>query len=89
MTTPGARSAQQSYQQQVQNNSATFRRNAASYYQLRHRGRRHPAGPVRRLFGLVFSLVFIAIAVGILLVILSMAEPGLSDHVKTWFSQTL
>lgn len=85
MTTPGSRQAQQNYQQQVQNNSATFRRNAAYQDQLRHRGRRRPAGPVRRLFGLVFSLVVIAIAVGILLMILSVADPGLFGHVKAWF----
>jgi hypothetical protein len=81
------RSAQQNYQQQVQNNSATFRRNAAYQDQLRYHRRHRPAGPVRRLFGLVSSLVFIAIAAGIFLLILSAAEPGFFDHVKTWLGQ--
>ncbi len=85
MTTPGARQAQQNYQQQVQQNSATFARNAAYQDQLRRR--RGPVGMVRRLVGLVFSLVFVAIAVGIFLTILSAAEPHWFDHVKTWFEQ--
>ena len=85
MTTPGARSAQQNYQQQVQNNSATFRRNAAYQDHRRYQRRRGPLGAVRRLLGLVFSLVSVAIAVGILLVILSAAQPDWLDHVKTWF----
>lgn len=89
MTTPGARQAQQNYQQQVQNNSATFRRNAAYQDQLRYRRAhpRGPVGPVRRVLGFVFSLVFIAIAVGIFLVILSAAAPDWFDHVKAWFDQ--
>ena len=74
MTSPGARSAQQSYQQQVQNTSAAFRQHAAHRGGLRHR-RRGPVGVFRRLFGLVFglvfTLVFIAVAVGIVLVILN------------------
>lgn len=84
MTSPGARGAQQAYQQQAQNNSATFRRNTASHDQLRRRG---PAGAVRRLVGLVFSLVFIAIVAGILLTVLSAAQPDWFDHVTTWFGQ--
>ena len=72
MTSPGARGAQQAYQQQAQNSSATFRRNAASHDQLRRRGR---GGPVRRLAGLLFTLVFLAIVVGILLTVLSVAQP--------------
>lgn len=88
MTTPGARSAQQAYQQQVQNNSATFRRNAAYHQQqLRYRSPRGPVGPIRRLIGFVFSLVFIAVAVGIFLVILSAAQPDWLNHVTTWFDQ--
>lgn len=87
MTSPGARSAQQAYQQQVQNNSATFHRNAAYHDQLRYRRRRGPVGMVRRLFGFLFSLLFIAIAVGIFLTILSVALPDWFDHVKTWFDQ--
>jgi len=87
MTTPGSRSAQQAYQQQVQNNSATFRHNAAYHDQLRYRRQRGPVGMVRRLFGLVFSLVFIAIAVGIFVVILSAAQPDWFNHVQTWFDQ--
>jgi len=83
MTSPGARQAQQNYQQQVQNNSATFRRNAA-YHDARRRQARGPVGPVRRLLGLVFSLVFVAIAVGIFLMILNTAQPELLDHVTTW-----
>lgn len=86
MTSPGARQAQQNYQQQVQNNSATFRRNAAHADYLRHRGR-GPVGMVRRLFGLVFSLVFIAIAIGVFLVILNVAQADGADHVTTWFDQ--
>ena len=88
MTTPGARSAQQAYQQQVQNNSATFRRNAAHHGQLLYRSRRGPVGTVRRVFGFLFSLVFFAIAVGIFLTILSVAQPDWFDHVKTWFTRT-
>jgi hypothetical protein len=87
MTSPGARSAQQAYQQQVQNNSATFRRNAAYQDQLRYRRQRGPVGAIRRLFGFVFSLVFIAIAVGIFLAILSTAQPDWFDHVMSWFDQ--
>jgi hypothetical protein len=88
MTTPGARQAQQNYQQQVQHNSTTFARNAAYHgQQLRYRRQhpRGPVGPIRRLIGFVFSLVFIAIAVGIFLVILSAAQPDWFNHVKTWF----
>jgi len=84
MTTPGGRQAQQNYQQQVQHNSATFRRNAAYHDHLRHRG---PGSVVRRLLGLVFSLVFIAVAVAIALVILSAAQPDWFGHVTTWFDQ--
>ena len=46
---------------------------------------RGPVGVVRRLFGFVFSLVFIAIAVGIFLMILNAAQPDLFNHVKSWF----
>ncbi|MCW6006753.1 hypothetical protein K1W54_19510 [Micromonospora sp. CPCC 205371] len=88
MTSPGARSAQQAYQQQVQNNSATFRRNAAYADQLRYRGRRR--GPfvfIRRLFGFLFSLVFIAIAIGIFLTILGVARPDWFDQVMSLLDQ--
>jgi hypothetical protein len=87
MTTPGARAAQQAYQQQVQQNSANFRRNAAYQDHLRYR-RQHRRGPVSvvlRLLGFVFSLVFIAIAVGIFLLILGSAQPDWFDHVRSWF----
>jgi hypothetical protein len=87
MTTPGSRQAQQNYQQQVQNNSATFRRDAAHADHLRHRRRRGPVGMVRRLFGLVFSLVFIAIVVVVLLVVLNLAQPDWFGHGTTWFDQ--
>lgn len=79
MTSPGARGAQQAYQQQAQNSSATFRRNTASHDQLRRRR----GGPVRRLLGLVFSLAFVAIVVGILLTVLSAAQPDWF----AWFDQ--
>lgn len=85
MTTPGGRSAQQAYQQQVQNNSATFRRNAAYHDHLRYRGQRGPVGVIRRLLGLVFTLVVIAIAVGIFLMILGQASPDVFNQVMTWF----
>lgn len=85
MTTPGSRSAQQAYQQQVQNNSATFQRNAAYQDQLRYRRQRGPVGVIRRLFGIVFSLVVIAIAVGIFLMILGQASPDVLNQVMTWF----
>jgi hypothetical protein len=81
MTSPG----QRSYQQQVQNNSATFHRNAAYHDQLRRRRQRGPVGVIRRLFGFVFSLVVIAIAVGIFLMIVGQASPDLFNQVKTWF----
>ncbi|WP_053847370.1 hypothetical protein [Streptomyces sp. NRRL B-24085] len=90
MTTPGSRQAQQNYQQQVRHNSATFARNAAHHNQLRYRGT-HPRGPVgviRRLLGLVFSVVFLVIALGIFLMILSAVAPDWFDHVKTWFEGT-
>ena len=89
MTTPGSRQAQQqNYQQQVQN-SMTFARNAAHDQRRLHaRGARGPVGAIRRLFGFVFSLVFIAIAIGIFVLILSTAEPHWFDHVKTWFEHT-
>lgn len=86
MTTPGARQAQQNYQQQVQHNSATFARNAA--YQGQLRGRRGPVGVIRWLVGLVCSLVFVAIAVGIFLMVLNAAQPDLLDQAKTWLDQT-
>ncbi|MEV6611804.1 hypothetical protein [Kutzneria sp. NPDC051319] len=85
MTSPGARQAQQNYQQQVQNNSATFRRNAAHHASTRRRG---PMGPIRALLGLVFSLIFVAIAVGIFLMILNAAQPELLDQAKTWLGRT-
>ena len=55
MTTPGARAAQQAYQQQAQQNSANFHRNAAYQDHLRYRrqhprGRKHSAG-VRSVVG--------------------------------------
>ena len=55
--------------------------------QLRYRRRRGPVGAIRRLFGFVFSIVFIAIAVGIFLAILSTAQPDWFDHVMSWFDQ--
>jgi hypothetical protein len=88
MTTPGARQAQQNYQQQVLQNSATFARNTANAGNLRYRRRqRGPVGPIRRLIGFVFSLVFIAIAAVIFLAILGAAQPDWFDHVGTWFDQ--
>ncbi|GAA3431720.1 hypothetical protein [Kutzneria kofuensis] len=86
MTTPGSRQAQQNYQQQVQHNSSTFARNAA--YHAQRRGRRGPVGAVRRLFGLVCSLVFVAIALGIFLMILNAAQPDLLDQAKSWLGLT-
>ncbi|HEX6356657.1 hypothetical protein [Actinophytocola sp.] len=86
MTTPGSRQAQQTYQQQVQNNSATFRRNAAHADHLRYR-RRGRVGVVRRLFGLMFSLVFLAIVAAIFVVVLSAAQPDWFDNVQAWFDQ--
>ncbi|MCR3754304.1 hypothetical protein [Lentzea californiensis] len=68
MTTPGSQGAQQAYQQQVRQNSATFHRNAAYQDQVR---RRRPAGVVRRVLGVVFSLLFALVAVGIFLAIVS------------------
>lgn len=85
MTTPGGRQAQQNYQQQVQHDRATFARNSAYHAQRRRRG---PVGVVRRLLGLVFSLVFVAIAVGIFLMILNAAQPHLLDQAKTWFERS-
>jgi hypothetical protein len=85
MTSPGARQAQPNYQQQVQHNSSTFQHNAAYHASMRRRG---PMGPVRALLGLVFSLLFIAIAVGIFLMILNAAQPELLDQAKTWLDQT-
>jgi hypothetical protein len=86
MTTPGARQAQQNYQQQVQHDRSTFARNSAYHARRRRRG---PVGVVRGLLGLVFSLVFIAIAVGIFLMVLNAAQPHLLDQVKTWFERSI
>ncbi|MBF9130314.1 hypothetical protein I0C86_15315 [Plantactinospora sp. S1510] len=88
MTSPGARGAQQAYQQQVQNNSATFRRNAAYDDQRRYRGRqRGPIGAILRLFGFLFSLVIIAIAIGIFLMILGAIQPDWIDQLMSLFDQ--
>jgi hypothetical protein len=87
MTSPGARGAQQAYQQQVQHNSMRAARDAAQQGQLYARRRRGPLGPIRRLFGLVFSLVFTAVAIGVFLTILSAVEPNWWDYVTTWFDQ--
>ena len=84
MTSPGSRQAQQNYQQQVQHFSTFQRQSAEAQRQLGHRRHRGPAGPIRRLIGFVFSLVFIAIAAGVFLVILTTADPHWFDHVKTW-----
>jgi hypothetical protein len=86
MTNPGARQAQQNYQRQVQQNSANFARDTAYQAQLRNH-RRGPVGPVRRLLRFLFSLMFLAIAVGIVLAILSAAQPEWFDYLKTWFNQ--
>ncbi|WP_134668013.1 MULTISPECIES: hypothetical protein [unclassified Amycolatopsis] len=83
MTTPAGRNAQQNYQRQVQQNSTTFARNAAYHAQLNRR--RGSGGLARGLVGFLFSLVFIAIAVGVLLVVLATAQPEWFEHVKNWF----
>jgi hypothetical protein len=80
MTSPGARGAQQAYQQQVRQNSAAFHRNTA------HRPR-GPVGLIGRAFGLVFSLVFVAVVIGIFLTVLGAVEPHWLSHVKTWFDR--
>lgn len=85
MTTPGSRQAQQNYQQQIQHGRSTFARNAAYHGQRRRRG---TGGVISGLFGFVFALLFMAIAIGILLVILNAAQPDLLDQVKSWFEHT-
>lgn len=87
MTNPGARQAQQNHQQQVQHNSATFARNTAHQDYLSHQRRRGPVGVIRRVLGLVCSLVLLAVVVGIALAVLHAAQPDWFDHVKTWFDQ--
>lgn len=88
MTNPGARSAQQAYQQQVHhNNSANFHRNAAYQDQLRYRRQRGPVSAVGRFFRFVFTLVFLVTVIGIFLTILSAAQPDWFGHVKMWFDQ--
>ena len=87
MTTPGARGAQQSYQQQVQSNSAAFRRNAADDDRRRRARPSGPIGLIGRAFGLLFSLVFVAVVIGIFLTVLGAVEPDWLSHVKTWFDR--
>src|SRR5262249_14393361 len=45
-------------------------------------------GMIGRLVSLVFTLVIIAVAVGIFLVILSQAQPDWFTHIKAWFNHT-
>ncbi|HEY1571323.1 MAG TPA: hypothetical protein VGG05_08285 [Pseudonocardiaceae bacterium] len=86
MPTPGGWPAQRAHQQQVQHDRATF---AAHQNHVRYRRRRGPAGPHGRLFGVVFALVFLAVAVWIFLTVLSGTEPDRLDHVRTWIGQLL
>jgi hypothetical protein len=76
------------YQRQVQNEAATFARNAAyNQRQLHNRGRRGRRGPIARLISFVFSLVTIVIALGVLLLIVSAAQPHWLAHLTTWLHQ--
>lgn len=76
MTNPGSMG-----QQAAQQAAARAQQAAANSYYLAHRNDvRRPRrgglfGVVRRLVGFVFSLVVIAIAIGIFLLILSQAQP--------------
>jgi hypothetical protein len=82
---------QQAQQQQAQHNrSAAFHRQAAYHDHLRRRrrGGRGRFGLLGRLVGLVFTLVTIAVAVGIFLLILSQAQPAWFDTITSWFENT-
>lgn len=65
---------------------------AASNAARRHHYRPHSRvgffGVIGRLFTLVFTLVFLAVAVGIFMIILSQAQPDWFTHIKTWFEHT-
>lgn len=85
MTNPGYQS------QQAAAAASRAQQAAANSYYLAHRNDvRRPRrggvlGAIRRLVGLVFSLVVIAIAIGIFLLILSQAQPDWFDQVMSWF----
>ncbi len=97
MTDPGFQ-ARQAQQQTVQQNlrnsteSAAQARRAADlgrprpqYYAYRRSSARTGLGLVGRLVGLVVTLVGIAVAVGIFLLVLNRANPGAVHHIVQWF----
>jgi sorbitol-specific phosphotransferase system component IIBC len=100
MTNPGfqaQQAAQQAQQQAVQQNirnsteSAAQARRAAElgrprpqYYAYRRSPVRTGLGLVGRLIAFVVTLVGIAVAVGIFLLVLNRANPGAVHHIGQW-----
>jgi hypothetical protein len=99
MTSPGSM-GQQAAQQAAASASRGAQQHASASYQhtVRHAsnavhrqqhyrgGRRF--GLLGRLVSLVFTLVIIAVAVGIVLLVLGQAQPDWFDSALTWFERT-
>lgn len=82
MTTPGQQGAAAA--------SRARQATADSHYLARRNQHGRPRGGgffglIGRLIGLVFTLVVVAIAAGIFLMILGQASPDLFNQLKTWF----
>jgi hypothetical protein len=93
MTNPGRQGQQQAVQQSLRNStesSAQARRAAdlgrprPQYYAYRRSPARTGLGLVGRLIGLVVTLVGIAFAVGIFLLVLNRTNPGAVHHIVQW-----
>ncbi|SRR6266496_4744204 len=94
MTNPGfmgqraGQQASQSFNNASQQHASQTSQDAVrhSLTAARHGGYRpRRSRPLRRLVGFVFTLVFLAVAAGIALLILSQAAPDLFDQVLSWF----
>jgi hypothetical protein len=104
MTNPGFMGSQAAQQAAARASSAAQQAAAIGYgftmQAASNAGRHHSPGYYRphrrvgffgvigRLVSLLFTLVFLAVAAGIVLVILSQAQPDWFAHLKTWFDHT-
>jgi hypothetical protein len=104
MTNPGFMGQQAAQQAAARASSAAqqtaatdygFTTQAASNAGRRHSNRYHRPhrrggffGAIGRLVSLLFTLVFLAVATGVFLMILSQAQPDWYAHLKAWFDHT-
>jgi hypothetical protein len=82
-----SRAAQQqaSYAQQMNVQNAS----RAAHNHRYHYGPPARGGAVRKLFAVLFTLVFLAILVGVALVVLGATQPDWFDHLRAWFERII